>query len=821
MRKIHNQNLGKSVIVVGITAAISQLLSVGYLVFLARWVGPETYAIHVGIFNVCMISIFLVSWGLDTWLLKTTSEDQASSTIILKKVLLLKLGFGIVWAVALFLFVPSLRPEIFVRNLLLMAIISTLAETFTNSIYTVFLTTDRYRQSSTILLVGRLIRVLSLLGLAFLSIKELNLIIASRTFIDVIVMVAASLVFGLKLSGWRFGFRSLKQTFLDAIPFHASDLVNIVFRQVDVTLVTFLSRSLVTISNYSLMISFFNVISTIVLSMMNVVVPSIVKERNHPVELRRKAILRTAFGFLTLGFIGWMATVLFGKQAISLILGDQFALVTDFISKSAIIILISSLNAGLVAIVIANNRHKQRLVPQIISLIIKMIGSMLIFPLSQVEGLRIIYILSEVVLSIGYFFIVTGIINEPSHTKPILTKPEKKLKIALITFNQESRGTYLRAYFLGKQLARLGHDVTILAGNIEGRKIRQRDDEGLQIVTFPRLFKRFFLSGWGVDELVCRLCWASRQTFDVVHAFETRPTTLIPARLLQRKGAAFFIDWADWLGKGGSVEQRPVGFTRFLLRIFETWYENRRFINSDGITAICSTLADIATRPGYPINKILLLPNGMLNPYLQSFSIEEARTKIGLPTESVIAGYIGSGFEKDMDLMYSAFNALRQKADNVKLLHVGRSNYNTPSDKDILLTGDVANRDIAYYLSACDIFWFPLRATRANMGRLPLKLSDYLTIGRPIVSTDVGDLPTWIRTLEVGQVGVDDADSISDLVLSIIRSSELKETMSENAIRASLNPELSWEKRAEELETFYFSRMNQDGESDNYGDDDL
>jgi glycosyltransferase involved in cell wall biosynthesis/O-antigen/teichoic acid export membrane protein len=821
MDSVRNRNLGKSVVVVGITAAISQLLSVGYLIFLARWVGPEIYGIHVGIFNLCAISIFFVSWGLDTWLLKTTSEDQASSSTVLKKVLLLKLGFGIIWAAALFVIAPMLRPEIFLRDLLFLAIVSTLSESLTNSIFTVLLTTDRFRQSSIILLVGRLFRLLSLLGLVFLSVKDLNSIIASRTVIDFVVLLVAGGVFGLGFSGWRFDLSSLKQTFTDAIPYHASDLVNIIFRQVDVTLVTFMSRSLVTISNYSLMISFFNVISTIVLSLMNVIVPSLSRDRNISAGTRRKALIRTVFGFLILGLVGWAAIVLFGQQAISLILGDKYALVADLISRTAIIVLISSLNVGLVAIIIANNRQKQRLVPQIISLVFKVVASLLIFPLSQVEGLRLIYILSEVVLSIGYLVVVSGVFSECNQESTISWEEGKKLKIALLTFNQEGRGTYLRAYMLGKQLAKLGHDVTILAGNIEGRSALQREEDGLKIVTFPRLFKRFFLSGWGLDELISRSCWARHQTFDLVHAFETRPTNLIPGRLMQRKGAAFFVDWADWLGRGGSVEERPDGIKKYLLRIFETWYENRKFSESDGITAICSPLAAEAKRRGYPDDKILLLPNGMSNPYLKSVPLEQAREEMGLPSESFIIGYIGSGFKKDMDLMYSAFSLLQEKLEDVKLLHVGRSNYHTPLNEDIIRTGNVTDEEASYYLSACDLFWFPLRKTKANLGRLPLKLSDYLTIGRPIVSTDIGDLAEWIQNLGAGVVADDDAQSISRMVVELSNSFEQRAVMSCNASDASKKAELSWRKRAEELEKFYFSRMNEVGKSSDLGDNDL
>lgn len=818
METDRRRNLGRSIVAVGMTGTISQLLSVGYLVFLARWVGPESYAIHVAIFNLCMISIFFVNWGLDTWLLKTTSEYQASSTNLLRTVLMLKFGFGIVWATLLLAIAPLLRPDIYYWKLLLLAVVSTLSESLTNSIYTVFLTTDRYRQSSTILLVGRTVRLLSLLGLFTLSVKDLNIIIASRTLIDLLVLLVAGGVFGLTFGDWRFGFGSLKQTFADAIPFHASDLFNIIFRQVDVTLVTFLSRSLVTISNYSLMISFFNVVSTIVLSLMNVIVPSLARERNQPVEERRKTSLRTMFGFLVLGMIGWAGIVLFGEQAVSLILGDQYALAAEMIIKAAIIVLVSSLNVGLIAIIIANNRQKQRLVPQVISLVFKIVASILIFPLSQVEGLRLNYILSEMVLTIGYFMVVSGIFLRVS---PVSAVPGQNLKIALITFNQEGRGTFLRALYLGKELSRLGHDVTILAGNIDRKSIQERKEEGVNIVTFPRLFKRFFLSGWGPDELFSRLWWAKSQNFDLVHAFETRPTTLIPARLLQRKGAVFFSDWADWLGKGGSVEERPAGIRKGLLRILETWYENRKFHNSDGLTAICSILVDEARKRGYSPEKILLLPNGMRNPHLKPIPISQARMEKGLPMESVIIGYIGSGFRSDMELMYSAFSLLQDKPKNVKLLHVGRSNYFAPRNDDIICTGDVSDQDASVYLSACDFFWFPLRNTNANRGRLPLKFSDYLTIGRPIVSTNVGDLATWVRRLEVGLVGDDDAQSISRMVVELINSQNLRKAMSRNAIQASESHELSWEARATELEYFYFSRMQAIRESENFGNDDL
>ena len=806
-----NQAVGKSVIVVGITAALAQVLSIVYLVFLARWIGPESYAIHVGIFNLCMLTVFLVSWGLDTWLLKRTSEQPLKSTEDLKNVLMLKLAFGLVWAVLLWAIAPLLKPEIFNRGLLAMAILSTLAEALTNSLYTVFLTTGRFNQSSIILLVARFARMASLVILYFFSSKDLGLIIGIRTAIDLLVLLIAGIIFGLKFSGWKFKFNQLKQTFKDSIPYHASDLLNIVFRQIDVSMVTFLSTSLTAISAYSLMISFFNVISTVILSLMNVLVPSLTKSRNLSGEGRKKSLFRTILFFAGLGLLAWAGISLFGEKAINLILGSEYAMVAEWIKNAAVLVFVSSLNVGLTSIIVANNRQSARVVPQLVSLIFKIIASLLLFSRYDVDGLRWVYVLSEALLSIGYSLIVISIYRSISEPEPFKREPDSKLKIAFLTFNQEGKGTYLRAYYLAKELVKSGHEVSLLTADVEGKGVHEREEDGLTIVTFPRLFKGSFLHGWGLDEMISRRFWLRNKEFDLVHAFECRPTNLVPARYLQNKGALFFTDWADLLGSDGSVSQRPAGIKRSVLKIFESYYEKRRFHKSDGMSVICEPLYTEAKQVfNYPEEKLLLLPNGMQNPKLQPIAIEDARKKTGLAKDRLIVGYLGSGFKADMAFMVECFSALQAKEPDALLLHIGRSNFHTPDNSAILTIGGINDNDLSVYLSACDIFWFPLNLSRANLLRLPLKLSDYLTIGRPIVTTAAGDLGFWVDKFEAGLVADQASPEImSELVLKICHSEELKGKMGENAQKASLDFNYGWAKRADELQNFYFRRINQ------------
>ena len=76
----------------GSTAAVAQIFMLLQSLMLARWFGPETYAIYVANFNLCAISVFLVNWGMDTWLLRTVSEienpQKLFGTVVLIKVFL-------------------------------------------------------------------------------------------------------------------------------------------------------------------------------------------------------------------------------------------------------------------------------------------------------------------------------------------------------------------------------------------------------------------------------------------------------------------------------------------------------------------------------------------------------------------------------------------------------------------------------------------------------------------------------------------------------------------------------------------------------------
>jgi glycosyltransferase involved in cell wall biosynthesis len=386
-----------------------------------------------------------------------------------------------------------------------------------------------------------------------------------------------------------------------------------------------------------------------------------------------------------------------------------------------------------------------------------------------------------------------------------------KLNIAMICFNIEGRGTYQRAYNLAVELTKLGHQVTILAANITGSSVIEKSVDSIRIVTFPRLFNKLFFSGWGLYEIMRRILWLRKQRFDLVHSFELRPTCLYPALVLQKRGSVLLTDWADWFGRGGSVEERPNYLIRSFLRPIETYYEEKFRTKAKGTTVICTALYHKAIELGVKPHDLLYLNNGFNNPELHPIGQALARNKIGISADDFLVGYVGSGFSKDMELMHKSFEIISKKIPCIKLLHIGRSNYFVSPHSQIIQTGPVSMEMLNIYLSACNIFWLPLSNINANIGRFPIKLSDYLTIGRPTVSTAVGDLPLIFEKYDIGLLAAANPVNIAEKVCTLYNNQSLLFNISKNALTLSNSSDNSWQARAKELEQFYYRMIGQPG----------
>lgn len=376
----------------------------------------------------------------------------------------------------------------------------------------------------------------------------------------------------------------------------------------------------------------------------------------------------------------------------------------------------------------------------------------------------------------------------------------------MISYNQVGQGTFLRIYEFARELVKRGQQVTIMATSKNKRfGIKNWEENGIKIVTFPSLFKSGPRFGWDPYSIILRIKWVNSKNFDLVHGFESRPTVIYPALWLMNKGVPLVLDWCDWFGKGGSVEERPNQIFKLFFRPFETFYENHFRRKPDFTTVICKTLYQRAIDLGVKSEKISLIRNGLNMPGWKNFSKGNAREQFGYQSGDFVIGYIGSLFPKDARLMSDAFSLLNQNLSKIKLLHLGRSNYFSKNNNpNISITGNISLHNLQMGLAACDICWLPFSDIPANWGRFPLKFSNYLSAGKPVIATNVGDIPSFINLFDLGLVCEPNAVALSDAVRKIAADPVVLKYYSDNSLNLSHNTEHSWEHYSSILLSNYF-----------------
>jgi glycosyltransferase involved in cell wall biosynthesis len=384
------------------------------------------------------------------------------------------------------------------------------------------------------------------------------------------------------------------------------------------------------------------------------------------------------------------------------------------------------------------------------------------------------------------------------------------MRILYVSFNMPWRGggTFYRVFGFAKHLAARGHDVTILATSPNNKFSFQEEVwEGVRVVLSPALLSGKLRTGWDFYEVIRRCLWVNGRSFDIIHGFESRPVVIYPALYAHRqKGAALLLDWCDWFGRGGSVEERG-RVTRFFLRPVETFYEERFRSKAQGTTVINTVLQNRTINLGVRPESIHWLPNGAETQNIRVISREEARKALNLPQDTVLLGHLGQAFPNDAVLMAEAFQLVQQELPQAKLVLIGYHKTEIaalfPTPTAVLETGYVSQEEMNLYLAACDLLWLPLKNTLANRGRWPMKINDYMSCGRAVVSTDVGDLVNLFEDPHpIGVLSKDTPVQFAEKTLALLETEEQRKQYGDNG-RFLAENQFAWEKVTENLETFY------------------
>jgi glycosyltransferase involved in cell wall biosynthesis len=220
------------------------------------------------------------------------------------------------------------------------------------------------------------------------------------------------------------------------------------------------------------------------------------------------------------------------------------------------------------------------------------------------------------------------------------------------------------------------------------------------------------------------------------------------------------------------------------------------------VVTISTVLRQRAIDLGCPPARVLYLPTGAAADRIKPWPVAEARSKLGWPSDRPLVGFIGVG-QGEMETLMGALQGL----PDVWLMIIGPQ---TPRVLDtarsfgvadrVWQTGFVPDDQVGLYLACADVMALPLGDTAANRGRLPNKLLDYLSAGRPVVAGPVGDVKEIVEHQGMGLLA--QADDFGAALGRLLGDPALCVTMGRRA-RLTAETEFNWPRLIDRLEDFY------------------
>jgi glycosyltransferase involved in cell wall biosynthesis len=359
------------------------------------------------------------------------------------------------------------------------------------------------------------------------------------------------------------------------------------------------------------------------------------------------------------------------------------------------------------------------------------------------------------------------------------------MRILALNFNQKGMGTYRRSFYFSRELARAGHDVTMMtvsrtslfrcAASWKRDWIGESSEprgEGpwIRLIEGPAWGYRA-LPGWGSGPLDIwgRIRELQTGDYDVVLGFEYHPNVSWPVYLTKhRKRFRFVSDWCDWFG-GSSNHLRG---WRLAQRIDSHLEEKIRHL-ADQVSVTSRLLFERALSIGIPAEKIIHIPEGAATDYIVPMEQKQARDEVNLPVGVPLIAAVRNG---DMRREVSIFHEVLRRVPEALFLIVGSKSQlalelaeRLGICRQIISTGWVSAEAYPRHLACADVCICPLEEGRNDRARWPAKILDFLAAGRATVTNPVGEVATLFRNREIGLLTEQGTGAFGESVAALLR----------------------------------------------------
>ncbi len=341
----------------------------------------------------------------------------------------------------------------------------------------------------------------------------------------------------------------------------------------------------------------------------------------------------------------------------------------------------------------------------------------------------------------------------------------KKTFLILGSLQAPLTGSKIRSRSIAKYLAKRGHKVIYLEptdpNSKENLKIK-----GVKIIKtkFPNLIFSLGMIIASIDNL---LKVKKVKKVDYVIATKPLPSSCLAALKLRNKDTKIILDiddleYAYWLNN------KPIAY---LLKIFEKWVIKR----FDYITVHNNSLRRYVEKSlKIPSEKILFLSQGL---DLDHYTV---RTKNNFKNKNqILIVYTAFlGIASDLIPILEVYKNAKKQFNNIKLIVVGGGpklkeykRYCKRNHVPVLFLGYKDHNETLKILKFADITLNYNKKNFANKFRSPIKLREYILLGKEVVTTDIGDTALFKRYIYISK------NNLNDYLLCLKKAIKVKKNI--------------------------------------------
>ncbi|MEQ5837402.1 glycosyltransferase family 4 protein [Marinobacter sp. NFXS9] len=316
-----------------------------------------------------------------------------------------------------------------------------------------------------------------------------------------------------------------------------------------------------------------------------------------------------------------------------------------------------------------------------------------------------------------------------------------------------------RLYELPTQLARLGHQVTVLC--LDYRNTDHRNS-----------FMEDFGSGsvrWFVVPVFSIFSFEVREAYQIIKSSNPYliigssdiPCLWLTSMLAKYCGVNYVVDLYDNYESFGQA--RIPGFRKVLKSSVR---------EAGAVIVVSSALKEKVIDSYMPGGPVLIMNNGVAKSSFYEGDRKIARATLGLPEGVKLIGTAGSLSKmKGLDTVYEAWSRVESLTDDVYLVLAGRveKGFPVPDGERVVYLGELPETQVGELFRALDVGIIPAHDSEFGRYCFPQKLYEMLACNLPVVGARVGSIEAVLQADPNMLFAPGDVDSLVATVLQQVR----------------------------------------------------